>query len=150
MLNLGTRRIGLLANNADVHRDLAPAIKVKAKAQDFTLNNGARRFLRTKISARQKDHADAYGIVGRRMPGTRDLFAKEVLRHIDAHTCPVARFAIRVHSPSVPDVLERFECHRDNIAARFSVQGADNANPARIFFVLGIIGVALCKGGSVF
>ena len=49
----------------------------------------------------------------------------------------------------MPDILERFERHRHDVATRLAVQRADNADTTTILFVLWIIGMARHQSGLV-
>ena len=105
LLNLGPGRIGLFADDRDIDRHLPPAIDVKAKVQDFALNNRARGFLRAKIGARQEDHTHADGVVGGAVASARHLLAEKVLRHVHPHARAIAGLAVCVDGPAMPNVL---------------------------------------------
>src|SRR3546814_5368631 len=70
LLDLGARRLRLLADHRHVDRHLAPAVDRVARADDFGFDDRAARFLRAEIGARQEDHADREP-VGKRLVSRR-------------------------------------------------------------------------------
>ena len=141
LLDGGACVLGLLADHGDIHRRLAPAIDIESRTQHFALDNRAARFLRREIRARKEYLADADPVIGRVVTGAADMFAEEILRHVEADARAVAGLAVRVHRAPVPNVLQRRDAHRHDFALRLAVERDDEADAARILLVFRIVGV---------
>src|SRR5205814_4089684 len=96
LLDLGARRVRLLADHADIHGHLAPAVDRIAGVQYLGLDDGPTPLLAIEIGARQEDHADCElpgpGLVARVL----DVLAEEVLRDLHMDAGAVAGFAIGI------------------------------------------------------
>ena len=68
-------------------------------------------------------------------PVRDDLLAEEILRRVDEDAGAVAGFAVGVDGAAVPDGFQRGERERDDIAARFAVDGGDEADAAGVALV---------------
>ncbi len=82
LLDLGPRRVRLVADDRDVDRHLAPAIDLKTRAQDLGLDDRAAGFLRAVIRARQEDLPDRDASGPDAPARAFDGLAEEVLRHL--------------------------------------------------------------------
>ena len=110
LLNLGPRRIGLVAQHRHIHRHMPPAIDVMPHPQDFGLDNGPAAFLRPEIRPRQKHlpHRDQlFGV--RLVPGPPHLVIEKLDRDLQMNPRPVPGLAVRIHRPAVPHRLERHD-----------------------------------------
>src|SRR3546814_6478078 len=58
LLDLRTRALRLFADDGDINRHLPPAIDGVAGVDDLGFNDSAAGFLRRKVRAREKHHAD--------------------------------------------------------------------------------------------
>src|SRR5258708_30133670 len=96
LLDLGTRRIGLLADDVDVHPHLAPAIDDIAEIEDLGLDDRAAALLPLEIGARQEDHADGELARARLMTGLLDVLAEEILWDLDMDAGAVAGLAVGI------------------------------------------------------
>ncbi len=141
LLDGGACVLGLLADDRDIHRRLAPAIDIESRTQHFPLDNRAARFLRREIRARKEDLADADTVVCRVVAGAADMLAEEILRHVETNACAVAGLAVSIHRAPVPDVLERCDAHRHDLALRLAVERDDEADAAGVLLVFRIVGV---------
>ena len=143
LFDCGARVLGLLADHGDIHRRLAPAIDIKARAQNFALHQCAAGFLRCEIRTRKEDLADTDPVVGRVVAGAAHMFTEKLLWHIEPDSRAIAGLAIGVHGAPVPDVFQRRDTHRDDLALRLAVERDDEADAAGILLVFRIIGVAV-------
>ena len=106
LLDLGAGGIGLVAQAADIHRHMAPAVNVIAHAQHFGFHDRAAGFLRAKIGARQKHLAHSHQLVHARLvAGAADLVVKEVYRDLHVNARAIAGFAIGIYRATVPNGL---------------------------------------------
>src|SRR5690606_8266493 len=94
LLDLGPRRVGLLADHLDVHRHLAPAENRVAVAENFALDDDAAALLRREIGARQEHHPDGEAFRPGRMTRAADMFAEEILRDLHMDAGAVAGLAV--------------------------------------------------------
>ena len=138
-----TRVLGLLADHGDVHRRLAPAIDVEARAQHFALHQRATRFLRREIRPRKEDLPDTDPVIRRVVAGAAHMLTEKFLRHIEADSRAVAGLAIGVDCAAVPDVLQCRDTHCDDLSLRLAVQRDHEADAASVLLVFRIIGVAI-------
>ncbi len=143
------RRHGAGAQLRHVDRRLAPAIEVKARAQDFRLDDGPRRFLGAEVGARQEDLADQDRARPRRMADIAHLLAEEVLRHIDHDARAVARLAVGIDRAAVEQGLQRLDGEFDDVTARRAVDRGDEADAAGVLFRGRIVGMAVDQGLAV-
>ncbi len=139
LLDLWARGVGLFAERGDVDRRLPPAVKREAGADDLAFNDDARALLRGEIVARQEELADEDRLFARLVAGALDNLAEEILRRFDQDARAVAGFAVRIDGAAVPYRLERRDRHGDDIAARFAVDGDDEADAACIALIIGRI-----------
>src|SRR6185312_17486896 len=76
LLDLGPRRIGLLADHVDVDRHLAPAIDGVAEIENLGLDDGAAALLAVEIGARQEHRADRKAAGARLVAGVAYMLAE--------------------------------------------------------------------------
>ncbi len=138
LLDLRPCGIGLLAQTADMHRHVAPAVDIVAHAQDLGLDDRAADFLSAEIRAGQEDLAHRNQLVPPRcMAGPTDLVIEEMRRdlHVDAGTVP--GLAIGIDGTAVPDCLQRLDPVLDHLPRRLAVDVDDEAHTAGgVFFGL--------------
>src|SRR6185503_9642360 len=79
LLDLRPRRVGLLADDRDVHRNLAPAIDGVAELEDLLLDDAAAALLAVEVGARQEDLADGEVAVVGLVSQVSDMRLEEVL-----------------------------------------------------------------------
>ena len=129
LLDLGPRRIGLLAQTLNLHWHMAPAIDVVTHAQNFGLDNRATCFLSGKIRARQKHLPHGQHLVhARRVPRTLHLIVKERHRDLHVDTRAIACLTISIDRPAVPDRFQRLDPVLDHVARPRPVNVHDKAN----------------------
>ena len=140
LLDFGPRVLRLLADHRDIHRRLAPAINIKAKAQDFSFNDGAGLLLRAKIRAGQENLTDAD--CGRRVvwPVRRIASRKKSCGTSTRMPAP---------SPVLPSASTAPRCQTffsalmpiSTIRGAAAIDRHDEPDAAGIMFVRGIIGM---------
>ncbi len=145
LLDFRARGVGFLADDRDIHRHLAPAIEIKARAQDLGFDNGAASFLRHVIRTRQENlpHRDTAGT--QFMAGLFDLCPKEILRHRNMDSGAIAGFAVCIDGPAMPDRFQRLDRAHHDFAPRLAVDGRDQADAAGVMFLIGGVSVVLFK-----
>ena len=143
------RRIGLFADDRNVHRHLTPAIDVVTEAEDLGLDDRAACFLRGIIRTRQEDHADADTPRLQRMARQADFIREKLLRYLDVQASAIARLAIGVDGAAVPNALERIDRMKDDFAARLAVDRRHQTNAARIALLVWRIAVVLFQVAGV-
>jgi hypothetical protein len=67
------------------------------------------------------------------------LFGEEVAGRVNEDAGAVASFAVGIDGAAMPDGFERGERERDDIAARFAVNGGDKADAACIALWVGAV-----------
>src|SRR5690348_6191827 len=101
LLDLGPRGVRLLADHADVHGHLAPAVDRVAVVQDLGLDDRPTPLLAVEVGAWQEDHANgelaASGLVARVL----DVLAEEALRDLHVDTGAVAGLAVGIDRAAV-------------------------------------------------
>src|SRR5262249_17316474 len=107
LLDLGPRGIGLVANDRDIHRYLAPAVDGVAVGQDFAFDHHTCALLGAKVGARQKDHADAEPAGAHEGPGAPDMVLEEILWDLDMNAGAITRLAVGIHGAAMPHGLQR-------------------------------------------
>src|SRR3546814_1748632 len=73
LLDLRTRALRLFADDGDINRHLPPAIDGVAGVDDLGFNDSAAGFLRRKVRAREKHHADRKAVGQRSEEHTSEL-----------------------------------------------------------------------------
>ena len=141
LLDLGPGGVGLLADDAGVHRHLAPAVDIEAEPQGLGLDDGARGFLGAGVGARQEHLAHGDGARTQGVAGAAHLFGEEILRHGNQHAGAVAGLAVGVDRPAVPERFQRLDGQLDHFAARLAVDGADQAHAAGVMLGVDVIAV---------
>ena len=132
LLDLGPRRVGLLADEVDVDRHLAPAVDGVAEVEDFGLDDAAAAFLGAQVGLGQEHHADGDGALGRLVAGVADVFPEKDLRDLDVDAGTVAGLAVGVDGAPVPDPGERHDPRLHHLAARLAVDGGDETDAAGV------------------
>src|SRR6185437_7995523 len=127
LLDLGPRRIGLLADHVDVDRHLAPAIDGIAEIEDLGLDDGAAALLAVEVGARQEHHADGEPPGARLMAGMAHMLAEEILGYLDMNAGAVAGLAVGVDGAPMPHRFQRVDAGLDDVAARRAVERGDEA-----------------------
>ena len=150
MLNFRACILRLLANNRDIDRRLTPAIDVKAKMQNLSLNNRPSCLLHAKICTWQENLPNADRILRRLMPGAAHLIAEKGLRHLEADTRAITCLTIGIDRAPVPDILERFDTHFNDFTARLTVQRSNQANTASAMLIFRVIGMAIDQALTIF
>ena len=135
LLDLGPGRIGLLADDVDVHRHLAPAIDRMAVGEDLALDHDAGALLGAEIGARQEHHADAELARPQHRAGAPDMVLEEILRDLHMDARPVAGLAVGIHGTAMPDRLQRRDRRRHHLPARLAVERGDEPDAAGIMLV---------------
>ncbi len=141
LFDLGPGRVGLFADDVDVHRHLTPAVDVVAEGQDLGLDDAAAGFLRIQADARQEHLADRQIVVGRAVADDLDVVLEELLRDLDMDAGAVAGLAVGVHGAAMPDRLQRLDALLDHRAARLAVDRGDEADAAGVMLILRVVGV---------
>src|SRR5215471_11612046 len=54
----------------------------------------------------------------------------------------IAGFSVCIHSTTMPDRLQRFNCTQHDLAPRFSIDGGDETHAACVMFLLGRVGMS--------
>ena len=132
LLDLGPRGVGLLADNGDVHRHLAPAIDGVAEIEDLGLDDAAAAFLGAQIGLGQEDHAQAQAAGHRLVAGVADMVLEEVLRQLDVDAGAVAGLAVGVHRAAMEQHLQRLDAGDDDVAARLAVKRCHQTDAAGV------------------
>ena len=123
MFNFGARCICLLAQAADLDRNVPPAVDIIPQAQNFGFYNRTAALLCAKVRARQENLADSNQLVHVWLVAcAADLIIKEIRRDLDMNARAVAGLAVSVYSPSVPDRLKRGDTVVHNLAVRFAIE----------------------------
>src|SRR6185437_4527561 len=139
LLDLGTRGVGLLADDVDVDRHLAPAIDGIAPLQDLRLDDGAAALLPVEVGARQEDHADrelpGLGLVA----GVTDVGLEEFLRDLDMDAGAVAGLAVGIDRAAVPHRLQGVDGSLDHVAPRLAIKRRDEAYAAGVMLLARVI-----------
>jgi hypothetical protein len=144
LLDLGPGRVGLFAQNGDVHRNVAPAVDVVAHAQNLGFHDGPAGLLRAEIGAGQEHLTHGHQLIlAGLVPGAHDLVVEEGGRDLHMDARAVAGLAIGIDRAPVPDGLECVDPVLHHLAAGLSVDGHDKAHPAGgMFLRLGIESVS--------
>src|SRR4029453_11516467 len=157
LLDLRARGIRLLADDADIHRHLAPAIDGVAVVQDLALDDDAAGLLLAEIGTRQEDLADAK-LAGRQLlPDLAHIVLEEGMRNLHVDAGAVAGLAVGIDRAAVPHRLQRLDAHQHDLAPRLAVARRNHADAASIVLVsrivkagggemLRLLGVSLHKG----
>jgi hypothetical protein len=152
LLDLGARRVRLVAEDRHIHRHMAPAVDVVAHPQHFGFDDRAAAFLRPEIGARQKHlpHGDELAHVGF-VAGPADLIVEEADRNLDVDARAVAGLAIGIDRAAVPDGLERLDPLFHHPARGSAVDGDHKPHPAGGMLILGPVeGMGVHEGALVF
>ena len=147
LLDLGPRRIGLLADHRGVDRHLTPAINRVASGEDFRLADLAATLLRGKIGLRQEDHAHRNTARLELIATIAHRLGEEILRDFNMDARAIAGLAISIDGAAVPDRLQRINAGLDNLARGPAIQGGDEADAAGI--MLGRVDMRIGQGGEV-
>ena len=141
LLDFGARRIGLLADDGDVHRHLAPAIEIEAEAQHFGFDDGAAGFLGAVIGAGRNIWPTPIVPPWSLRP-ERSTWARK-------KSCGTCRW-MPAPSPVLPSASTAPRCQTDlsasmarvtTCAARLAVDRGNQADAAGIVFHVGRIGM---------
>ena len=140
LLDLGPRRVGLLAENADIDRHMPPAIDRVTHPENLGFDDGAAGLLRTEFRSRQKNLAHCNELVlPRLMTGAPHLVMEDRhwILHVDAG--PVTGLAVRIDGAPVPHRLQGDDSTFDDRTRRLAVNRDDDADASgRAFEVLRI------------
>src|SRR5690349_19031306 len=97
LLDLGPAGVRLLADHADIHRHLAPAVDRVAVVQDLALDDDPAALLLAEVGARQKDLADRELRRADLLAALADEILEEGMRDLHMDAGAVAGLAIRIH-----------------------------------------------------
>ena len=140
LLNLRPRRVGLVTQNARVHRHMPPAINVMAHPQNFGFHDGPAPLLRAEIGARQKHLPDRDQLFGvRLMPGAAHLVIEKLDRNLHMDPRPVASLAIGIHRAPVPHRFQRVDPVFHDPARRLAGNRHDQTHAAGRMLILGLV-----------
>ena len=140
LLDLGARRVRLLADAGNVDRHLPPAVDRIAEAENLGLDDLAAALLRGEVRLRQEHlaHRDRAG--PRLGAAALDDIGEEILRYLDMDARPVAGLAVGIDGAAMPHRLERVDRRRNDLPARLAVEGSDQPDTAGIVLLLGRVG----------
>ena len=140
LLNLGPRRIGLVAQNARVHRHMPPAINVMAHAQHFGFHDGPATLLRAKVGARQEHLPDRDQLFRvRLMARAAHLVIEELDRNLHMDPRPVASLAIGIDRAPVPHRLQRVDPVFHDLTAGLAGNRHHKTHAAGRMLILGLV-----------
>src|SRR6185369_4885879 len=113
----------LLADHADIHRHLAPAIDRIAVIQDLALDDDPAALLLAEIGPGQKDLAD--GELGRAdlLAALADEILEEGVRDLHMDAGAVAGLAVGIDGTAMPDRFQGLDALQHDLAPRLAVQG---------------------------
>ena len=132
LLDLGPRRVRLLADEFDIERHLAPAMEGEAGIENFRLDNGAATLLPVEIGARQEDLANRELARPGGNPGDTKMGTEEILRDLDMDAGAIAGLAVGIDGAAMPHRLQRVDAGLDHVAPRLAVERCDKADAAGI------------------
>ena len=132
LLDLGARRVGLLADDVDVDRHLAPAVDGVARLEDLGLDDAAAALLGLEVGLGKEDHADGEALVARLVPGVADMLDEEVLRDLQVDAGAVAGLPVGVDGAAVPHLLQGADAVDHDLAAGHAVDGGDETDAAGV------------------
>ena len=145
LLDLGPRRLRLLADHRDVDRHLPPAIDGIAGLDHFGFDDRAARLLRGQVGARQEDHADRQPVRQHLVPGRLDRLVEEI--EVDAG--PVARLAVGIDRTPVPHRLQRLDRRSDHAARGVAVRRRDQPDATCIGLMVRPVHAVLGEIGAL-
>ncbi|MNS61942.1 hypothetical protein D3C72_949870 [compost metagenome] len=149
LLDLGPGGVGADADDGQVHRRLAPAVDVEARADGLGLDDGAGVVLGAQVGARQEDLADRDGAGTQGLADGAHLGREEGLGQFDHDAGAVAGQAVGVDRAAVGHGLQRLDGHVDDLAPGLAVDGADQTHAAGVAFRRRVIGAAFDQPGAV-
>ena len=135
LLDLGAVGVGLLADDADVHRHLAPPVDGVAEAQDLGLDDAAAALLGAEVGLGQEDHAHGEAPGKDLVAGALDVLLEEVLGNLQVDAGAVAGLAVGIHGAPVPHRFQRVDAGQNHLAPRLAVDGGDETDATGIVFV---------------
>ena len=141
LLDLGTRRVGFLADAGDVDRHLPPTVDAIAECENFRLDDLAAALLRAEVGLRQEHLADGDRAGHQHRPATLHRRGEKVLRDFDMDARAVAGLAIGVHRAAMPHRLQRIDAGLHNVAPLLAIQRGDEADAAGIVLLRRVVGV---------
>ena len=150
LLDFGPCGVGLLADDGDVHRHLAPAIEIEVETQDLRFDDGAAGLLCHIVCARQEYLAHGDAARAEFVSGLGHGHAEEFLRHLDMDAGTVAGLAVGVDGAAVPHGLQRLDAAGHDFAARCAVDRRDQADAAGIVLLVGRIKVTVFECLRIF
>src|SRR3954468_16253852 len=109
LLDLGARGVRLLADHADIHRHLAPAIDRVAVVQDLALDDDAAALLLAEIGAGQEDLADRELRRADLLAALADEILEEGMRDLHMDAGAVAGLAVGIDRAAMPDRFQGFD-----------------------------------------
>ena len=148
LLDLGTAQHRLVADAADIHRHLAPAIDLVAETDDFRFNNRPAGFLRGQIGTRQEHLAHSQQTGDWLLAVPFDMFVEEIHRDLDQYARTIARHAIGIDRAAVPHRLQRIDGRGHHPALRLAIRGCHQAHAAGIAFQFGAIHADIGNAGA--
>ena len=122
LLDLGARRIRLLADHRDVDRHLPPAVDGVTEGKDLGLDDLPATLLRAEVGLRQENLAYPHRARLHAVAAAFDGFGEEILRDLDVDAGAIARLAVGVNRAAVPHRLQRLDPGLDDVAARLAVR----------------------------
>src|SRR3546814_12219621 len=106
----------LFRSDGDINRHLPPAIDGVAGVDDLGFNDSAAGFLRRKIRAREKHHADRKAVGQGLVTRIGDRIVEEADGQVHVDASAIASLAVRSHRATVPTRLPRTNGRGDNAA----------------------------------
>ncbi len=135
LLDLGARGVRLLADDADIHRHLAPAIDGVAVVQDLALDDDAAGLLLAEVGARQEDLADAELAGAELLADLAHIVLEEGVRDLHVDAGAVAGLAVGIDRAAVPHRFQRLDPHEHDLAPRLAIDRRDHADATGIVLV---------------
>ena len=140
LLDLWSCRVGLLAQDADIDRDMPPAVDRVSHLENLGLDDGSAGLLRTEIRSRQEDLAHGHELVRSRLvSGAPHLVMEERHRYLHVDAGPVTGLAVSVNGTPMPHRLQGVYAILDDLPRGLAVNRDNEADAAgRAFEFLGI------------
>ncbi|MNF55808.1 hypothetical protein D3C84_372810 [compost metagenome] len=145
LLDLRQALQGQAAEDAGVHRNLAPADQLQASFDDLAIHVLARHFGAGRILV-EEDHAD--GVLDRQFNG-EGLFGdrtQEQVRLLDQQTATVAGLAVGVDAAAVGHAGQGFDGGLQKMVARLALHMGDQAETAVILEFIRMVQTCFHRG----